>query len=77
MLASYKIDENGDIRKAKIVPPTSQNQKIIEEDLFCFVQKNLHLNQEALTWKCEQIVRNYDSCISCSCHFLRLKMEYE
>lgn len=73
----YHVNENGHVKKAKIVPPTSQNQKIIEEDLLYFVQKNLHLNQEALTWLCEQVVRNYDPCISCSCHFLKLNIEYE
>jgi sulfhydrogenase subunit alpha len=29
----YRIDEDGTILDAKIVPPTSQNQQTIEEDL--------------------------------------------
>jgi sulfhydrogenase subunit alpha len=71
----YEIDDNGIIKKARIVPPTSQNQKVVESDLFEFVSKNLDLSQDELTWRCEQAVRNYDPCISCSCHFLRLKIE--
>ncbi len=68
----YKIDEEGQILEAKIVPPTSQNQKTIENDLWKFVPQHLDLPQEQLTWQCEQAIRNYDPCISCATHFLKL-----
>jgi coenzyme F420-reducing hydrogenase alpha subunit len=74
---TYTVDEKGLITKAKIVPPTSQNQKTIENDLREFAQKFIHLEDEKLTWQCEQAVRNYDPCISCATHFLRLKIERE
>ena len=64
----YRLDEKGVVQDARIVPPTSQNQKIIERDILEFVKKNMHLTQDKLTWMCEQVVRNYDPCISCSCH---------
>lgn len=70
----YRINDDGIIQDARIIPPTSQNQRAIEEDLRLFVEKNLHLSTEKLTWQCEQAVRNYDPCISCSCHFLNLKI---
>jgi coenzyme F420-reducing hydrogenase alpha subunit len=73
----YRIDDNGTILDAKIVPPTSQNQKTIESDLRQFVSKNLKLSQRKLTWQCEQAVRNYDPCISCSAHSLKLVFERE
>lgn len=73
----YRIDNNGIIRDARIVPPTSQNQKAVEDDLRAFVERNLHLTNEKLTWQCEQVVRNYDPCISCSCHFLNLDIVRE
>jgi coenzyme F420-reducing hydrogenase alpha subunit len=73
----YRIDDSGTILEAKIVPPTAQNQRIIENDLREFVSKNLRLSQEKLTWQCEQVVRNYDPCISCSTHSLRLTIERE
>ena len=69
------IDEQGVILDAKIVPPTSQNQKTIERDLWKFVPKYLDLPQDKLTWQCEQAIRNYDPCISCATHFLKLKIE--
>jgi len=45
-------------------------------DLQDFVSRNLSLSDEELTWKCEQTIRNYDPCISCSAHFLKLKRLY-
>jgi coenzyme F420-reducing hydrogenase alpha subunit len=65
------------IRDAKIIPPTSQNQKTIESDLGKFVSANLNLPRDQLTWQCEQAVRNYDPCISCATHFLCLEIERE
>jgi sulfhydrogenase subunit alpha len=73
----YEIDDQGLILLAKIVPPTSQNQKVIENDLRHYVIKYLKLPQEQLTWQCEQAIRNYDPCISCSTHFLKLTIERE
>ncbi len=77
LVHKYTIDDDGIIQSARIVPPTAQNQKVIESDLAEFVGDNLELPHDKLTWKCEQIVRNYDPCISCSCHFLKLKIERE
>ena len=73
----YALDENGIILAAKIVPPTSQNQKRIEDDLRQFAAQVAAWPLEQATWKCEQAVRNYDPCISCAAHFLRLKVERE
>ncbi len=73
----YRIGDNGLITDAKIVPPTSQNQKRIEDDLQQFAPRHLDLPKEQLTWRCEQAVRNYDPCISCATHFLRLEIERE
>jgi sulfhydrogenase subunit alpha len=71
----YRIDGQGLIQSALIVPPTSQNQEVIEDDLRCYVNEHLHLSQEQLTWRCEQAVRNYDPCISCSTHFLQVDLQ--
>lgn len=68
----YRLNEKGLIMDAKIIPPTSQNQKTMELDLREFVPPRLNLTQEKLTWQCEQAIRNYDPCISCATHFIRL-----
>lgn len=73
----YELNEQGFILDAKIVPPTSQNQKTIEEDLRTLVPPWLALSDEELKWQCEQMIRNYDPCISCAAHFLELKLERE
>ena len=73
----YALDENGLILAAKIVPPTSQNQKRIEDDLREFASQAVAWPLDEATWKCEQAIRNYDPCISCATHFLRLKVERE
>jgi sulfhydrogenase subunit alpha len=73
----YRLDDEGMILDAKIIPPTSQNQKTIENDLRRYVEQALHLPKEQLTWQCEQAIRNYDPCISCATHFLKLYIERE
>ncbi len=71
----YRLEADGTIADARIVPPTSQNQASIEEDLKGFIGGFLDLPDEQLRHRCEQTVRNYDPCISCSAHFLRLEMD--
>jgi sulfhydrogenase subunit alpha len=71
----YEIGADGLIGSARIVPPTSQNQAAIEADLRAFAQARLDLDDAELTRQCEQAIRNYDPCISCSAHFLDLTVE--
>jgi sulfhydrogenase subunit alpha len=71
----YEIDEDGTILDAKIVPPTSQNQLAIEEDLRAVVERGLDLPDEQLSLRCEQTIRNHDPCISCATHFLTLTVD--
>ncbi len=73
----YHLDEEGVILEAKLVPPTSQNQKSMEADLRGLVPRYLDLPDEELTWRCEQAIRNYDPCISCATHCLRIRVERE
>jgi coenzyme F420-reducing hydrogenase alpha subunit len=71
----YALDEDGTILEARIVPPTSQNQASIEEDLTVFINDWVDLPDDALRRRCEQTVRNYDPCISCATHFLDLRVD--
>ena len=71
----YELAADGAIVTAQIVPPTSQNQAQIEDDLRAFVEPRLHLSDEELTHRCEQAIRSYDPCISCATHFLDLRVE--
>jgi coenzyme F420-reducing hydrogenase alpha subunit len=71
----YRLDGDGMILDAKIVPPTSQNQRAIEDDLRDVVGRNIQLADDPLRDLCEQTIRNYDPCISCATHFLTLEVE--
>jgi coenzyme F420-reducing hydrogenase alpha subunit len=71
----YEIDAEGTILHADIIPPTSQNQSTIEADLRGVVERSLDRSDEQLTLLCEQTIRNYDPCISCSTHFLTLTVD--
>ena len=71
----YTIDEAGMIEDAVIIPPTSQNQDAIEADLRDFVASHLDLDDHTLGHRCEQVIRNYDPCISCATHFLRFSID--
>lgn len=70
----YEIDDHGIVRTATIIPPTSQNQAVMEDDLRRVVSDHLDLDDAALTAVCERAIRNYDPCISCSAHFLDVDM---
>jgi len=71
----YGIDDDGVILDARIVPPTSQNLRSIEEDLSAVVERHVSLPDDALRHRCEQAIRNHDPCISCATHFLGLTVD--
>ncbi len=71
----YDVDDEGLITSARIIPPTSQNQKMIEEDLRLTVLQHLTASHDDLSHFCERVIRNYDPCISCATHFLTLDLD--
>jgi Coenzyme F420-reducing hydrogenase, alpha subunit len=71
----YEVGPDQRIKAARIVPPTSQNQARIEADLYrSLTAFGLNQDEESLRLRAEQVIRNYDPCISCATHFLRLDM---
>jgi len=71
----YRLADDGSILDALIVPPTSQNQASVEDDLKILINGWLDLPDDELRHRCEQTVRNYDPCISCATHFLDLRID--
>lgn len=71
----YVIDDAGMVTDARIVPPTSQNQRSMEEDLVAIGPELMAAPLEEATRRAEQAIRNYDPCISCATHFLTLRLE--
>jgi coenzyme F420-reducing hydrogenase alpha subunit len=70
----YRLDAEGTVEDARLVPPTAQNQSVIEEDLREVAIAGLDLDEDALKANCEQSIRNHDPCISCAAHFLNLRV---
>ena len=69
----YELDDQGIVRAARIVPPTSQNQARIEADLRrSLLQYGLNRADDKLRLRAETVIRNYDPCISCATHFLKI-----
>ncbi|MCG6934402.1 MAG: Ni/Fe hydrogenase subunit alpha [Candidatus Promineifilaceae bacterium] len=75
---TYELDADGQVQAATIVPPTSQNQARIEDDLRnSLTAYGLHRSDDELRKHGETVIRNYDPCISCSTHFLKIKVGRE
>jgi len=64
----YRISRKGIVEQAKSVTPTSHNFLAIERDLKELVAQRQDLEREKLRLLCEQLVRAYDPCFSCSVH---------
>jgi sulfhydrogenase subunit alpha len=71
----FRLDNDGRVMEARIVPPTSQNQAAIEADLALFAPTILHRPRAEVTHLLEALIRSYDPCISCATHFLDLEVE--
>ncbi|MBQ1091291.1 Ni/Fe hydrogenase subunit alpha [Streptomyces sp. B93] len=71
----YRLDGDGTVTDARIVPPTAQNQGAIEDDLLRVARAAVAaggVSDAELARRCERAVRNHDPCISCATHFLDL-----
>jgi len=71
----YRINDQGLVESAKIVPPTSQNYRRMEDDLRGLLPGVLDRPEAEITQLCENLIRSYDPCISCSTHFLKLRID--
>jgi coenzyme F420-reducing hydrogenase alpha subunit len=71
----YDVNGQGQVTSARIAPPTSQNQPRIEEDVKLSLEKlGLDKDDQTLRLRAEQVIRNYDPCISCATHFLKMNV---
>ncbi len=73
----YETQNDGTIASARIIPPTSQNQMTIEDDLRVLAKQLTTVADEQATLRCEHLIRNYDPCISCSVHFLKFSRTWK
>lgn len=64
----YQINKKGVIEKANIVTPTAHNFSSVEEDLKALSAMLAESAEQEIKLRCEQLVRAYDPCFSCSVH---------
>jgi F420-non-reducing hydrogenase large subunit len=73
----YEVDENGVIKAANIVAPTTFNHKSIENNLRAWAEAHIDdlskkRTMQKAVWSIEKIVRAYDPCLSCSVHMVQV-----
>jgi len=71
----YRINDRGLVEFAKIVPPTSQNLRRMEDDLRLFLPSIADRPDQEVADACEGLIRSYDPCISCSVHAVNIRRE--
>ncbi len=69
LMHSYGVNRRGFIDKADLVTPTSHNFANMEKDLHLLARRFAEEDAPGgLRLKCEQLIRAYDPCFSCSVH---------
>ncbi len=71
----YRINEQGLVETARIIPPTAQNLRRMEDDLRSILPGMLQQPEAEIARTCEKLIRSYDPCISCATHFLKFRID--
>ncbi|MES0341829.1 MAG: Ni/Fe hydrogenase subunit alpha [Candidatus Humimicrobiaceae bacterium] len=74
LIHDYTYDDDGKIEKANLIIPTGMNYINIENDLNALVPDIIEKSEDEIRLACEMMIRAYDPCISCSTHFLNVKL---
>lgn len=69
----YTYDDKGILTEANCIIPTNQNHNNIQKDMEELLPSIIDKSREEITHMLEMLVRAYDTCISCSTHFLEVK----
>ena len=71
----YTYDKNGKCVKANCIIPTNQNHANIQKDMEAFAPTLLSKPESEIKLNLEMLVRAYDPCVSCSTHYLKIKIK--
>ena len=74
LIHDYTYDDDGKIEKANLIIPTGMNYGNIERDMNAIVPDIIDKSEDEIRLACEMMIRAYDPCISCSTHFLNVKL---
>ncbi|MEE8324928.1 MAG: Ni/Fe hydrogenase subunit alpha [Candidatus Humimicrobiaceae bacterium] len=74
LIHDYTYDDDGKIVKSNLIIPTGMNYGNIERDMNAIVPDIIEKSEDEIRLACEMMIRAYDPCISCSTHFLNVKL---
>jgi len=74
LIHDYTYDDDGKIEKANLIIPTGMNYGNMERDMNAIVPTIIDKSEDEIRLACEMMIRAYDPCISCSTHFLNVKL---
>jgi coenzyme F420-reducing hydrogenase alpha subunit len=74
LIHDYTYNDKGRVEKANLIIPTGMNYANMEEDMNALVPTIINKNEDEIKLACEMLIRAYDPCISCSTHFLNVKL---
>ncbi len=74
LIHDYTYNDDGRIEKANLIIPTGMNYGNIERDMNAIVPDIIEKSEDEIRLACEMMIRAYDPCISCSTHFLNVKL---
>ena len=71
----YRLDADGTIWTPRSCRRPRRTRRDRGRPARASCSANVDLDDEALRLRCEQAIRNYDPCISCATHFLKLEVD--
>ena len=74
LIHDYTYNDRGRVEKANMIIPTGMNYANIEKDMDALVPTVIDKSEDEIRLSCEMLIRAYDPCISCSTHFLNVKL---
>ena len=74
LIHDYTYNDKGRVEKANLIIPTGMNYANIEKDMHALVPSIIDKSEDEIRLTCEMLIRAYDPCISCSTHFLKVKL---
>ena len=74
LIHDYTYNDDGKIEKANLIIPTGMNYGNMERDMNAIVPGIIDKSEDEIRLACEMMIRAYDPCISCSTHFLNVKL---
>lgn len=74
LIHDYTYDNEGKVSKANLIIPTNMNYANVEKDMDAYLPLIIDKTEDEIRFSMEMLVRAYDPCISCSTHYLNIKL---